>query len=142
MGTLIVQHRVRDYRKWRRAYDAHAPMRRKAALGSARVYRGTDDPDQIAIVFKVGDAEKAKAFLESEDLRKAMKAAGVVGKPTMTLIAEGPLPAPRPGTSLGAARRSLPEKPAEASADTWRRFQQAFDALHKKPAKPARAKKP
>jgi hypothetical protein len=88
MGTLFVQHRVKDYRKWRKAYDAHAPARRKAGLMSAQVYRGADDPHRVAIVFKVKNVEQAKAFGESDDLRKAMKAAGVIGKPMITLIGE------------------------------------------------------
>jgi len=34
MGMLLVQHTVKDYRKWRRAYDDHAatPARRRARL--------------------------------------------------------------------------------------------------------------
>ena len=90
MGMLIVQHRVRDYRKWRRAYDGHASVRRKAGLDSGQVYRGADDPHKIAIVFKVKDTDKAKNFVESDDLRKVMRAAGVVGKPAMTLLGAGP----------------------------------------------------
>jgi hypothetical protein len=91
MGMLIVQHRVKDYRKWRRAYDAQAPMRRKAGLGSGHVYRSADSPDQIAIVFKTKD--------------------------------------------------SVPERPPEASADTWRRYQQAFDALQIGSPKSGRTKR-
>jgi hypothetical protein len=140
MGMLIVQHRVKDYRKWRRAYDAHAPMRRKAGLGSGHVYRGADNPDQIAIVFKTKDSDKAKDFVGSDDLRKAMKAAGVVGKPTITLVVDGPSP-PQAGTSAGGTRRRLPERPPEASADTWRRYQQAFDALQIGSPKSGRTKR-
>lgn len=88
MGTLIIQHRVKDYRKWRKAYDAHAPARRNAGLTSAQVYRGADDPHKVAIVFKVKDVERAKAFGESDDLKKVMKAAGVIGKPMITLVGE------------------------------------------------------
>jgi hypothetical protein len=88
MGMLIVQHRVKDYRKWRRAYDDHAATRRKAGLGSGQVFRGADDPRKVAIVFKVKDIDKAKAFTQSDDLKKAMKAAGVVGKPTIMFATE------------------------------------------------------
>jgi hypothetical protein len=90
MGTLIIQHRVKDYRKWRKAYDAHGPARRKAGLTSAQVYRGADDPHRVAIVFKVKDVERAKVFGESDDLKKAMKAAGVIGKPTITVVGDRP----------------------------------------------------
>jgi len=141
MGMLIVQHRIKDYRKWRRTHDAHAPMRRKAGLSLGRVYRGADDPDQIAVVFKIRDSEKAKDFAKSDDLRKAIKAAGVIGKPTITLIVDGP-PPPGAGRSAAGGRRRLPERPPEASVDAWRRYQQAFDALKIGASKPARTRRP
>lgn len=92
MGTLFVQHRVKDYRKWRKGYDAHAPARRKAGLSSAQVYRGADDPRRVAIVFKVKDIKAARAFGQSDDLKKVMKAAGVIGKPIITLVEDSPTP--------------------------------------------------
>jgi heme-degrading monooxygenase HmoA len=98
MGALIVQHRVKDFKKWRKAYDAHAPARRKAGLTSAQVYRGTDDPHKVAIVFKVKDVERAKAFGESDDLKKVMKAAGVIGKPVIILVGES---SPQVGVEAG-----------------------------------------
>ena len=129
MGMLIVQHRVKDYRKWRRAYDAHAPARRKAGLGSSQVYRGADDPRQVAVVLKVKNADKVKTFIESDDLRKAMKAAGVIGKPTITFMAAGPQRVTYPGIPVGAGKRPRHDKPPEVSADAWARFQQALDTL-------------
>src|SRR5690606_9157738 len=42
-------------------------------------------PDMIFVATKVDDVEKAKAFGKSEDLKKAMAAGGVVGKPTIML---------------------------------------------------------
>ncbi len=141
MGTLIVLHRVRDYRKWRRAYDAHAPARRKAGLRSAEVYRGADNQHKVAIVFKVENVDKAKAFAGSDDLRNAMKAAGVIGKPTLTFVGAGAQPARRPGISAGSQKHKPREMPPEASVDTWKRFQQAFRNWQKGPARSGRATK-
>ena len=139
MGALIVQHRVKDYRKWRRTYNAHAPARRKAGLGSAQVYRGADDPLKVAIVFKVKNAARAKAFVESDDLKRVMKAAGVVGKPTITLITTAPEPA-LAGMPARVGRLEPREKPAEANADAWARYQQALNALQKGSVSPAKGK--
>jgi len=135
MGTLIVQHRVRDYRKWRRAYDAHAPARRKAGLRSAEVYRGADNQHKVAIVFKVENVDKAKAFAGSDDLRGAMKAAGVIGKPTITFVEAGVQPARQPVRRASAEKHGPREMPPEASVDTWKRFQQAFRTWQKGRAK-------
>ena len=140
MGALIVQHRVKDYRKWRRTYDAHAPARRKAGLGSAQVYRGADDPLKVAIFFKVKNADRANAFVESDDLKRVMKAAGVVGKPTIALIATAPEPALDVGMPARVGRLESREKPAEANADAWARYQQALNVLQKGSVSPTKGK--
>ncbi len=40
--------------------------------------RGLDDDKDITVIFGVGDVNKAKALLSSDDLKQAMKDAGVV----------------------------------------------------------------
>jgi len=142
MGALVIQHRVKDYRKWRRTYNAHAPARRKGGLGSAQVYRGADDPLKVAIVFKVNNGDKAKAFVESDDLKRVMKAAGVIGKPTITLITTAPEPALDAGMPARAGRLEQREKPAEANADAWARYQQALNVLHKGSVSPKKGRPP
>ena len=49
-------------------------------------------------MFKVEDVERAKAFGESDDLRRVMKAAGVIGKPANILVGES---WPRVGVGAG-----------------------------------------
>lgn len=135
MALLIVQLRVRDYRKWHRAYEAHRRDRRRGGLGSAQLYRGADDQHRVAIVFGVKDIDKAKTFIGSDDLRKTMKAAGVIGKPSVTFVDAGVLPVPHRVTPVGAGKHRPRDKPPEASADAWKRFQQALQASQKGPAK-------
>jgi hypothetical protein len=142
MAMLIVQLRVKDYRKWRRLYEAQAPARRKATMGSAQVYRDADDPQKLAIIFKVKETDKAKDYLESPQLREVMKAAGVIGKPVKTFLTTHSRPAPSPGASPSSQRSELREKPPEASTDAWARFQQAFQAWQDEAAKLMRPGKP
>jgi hypothetical protein len=142
MAMLIVQLRVKDYRKWRRVYDVQAPARRKATLGSAQVYRDADDPNKLAIVFKVKDLGKAKEYLESDELSKVMKAAGVIGKPTRNLLTTASKTVASPVTAARPERRGLREKPPEASTDAWVRFQQAFQAWQNEAARLLRPVKP
>src|SRR5437867_12127057 len=97
MAMLIVQLKVKDYRKWRRVYDAQAPARRKATMGSAQVYRDADDPRKLAIVFKIKDIGRAKEYLDSDRLKEAMRMAGVIGKPTRTFVQPEAQPIPSPG---------------------------------------------
>jgi len=135
MAMLIVQLRVKDYRRWRRLFDAQAHFRKKATMGSAKVYRDADAPHKLAIVFKVRDIDRAKAYLDSAHLREVMKAAGVIGKPVRTLAATASQSLPLPAKEKASRREELREKPPEASTDAWVRFQQAFQAWQDEAAK-------
>ena len=86
MAFVLVRHKVRDYAKWKRAYDAHAPMRRKAALRQKALLRSVRNPKDVMILFQAGSLAKAKKFTSSANLRKVMKEAGVVGKPEITYL--------------------------------------------------------
>jgi hypothetical protein len=81
MGVMIVHHAVRDYAAWRPAYDAHEAARRAAGLTNGRVFRSTEDPNDILILFDTSDRRRAEEFGGSEDLKSAMQNSGVIGQP-------------------------------------------------------------
>jgi hypothetical protein len=81
MGAMIVRHPVRDYAAWRPVYDAHEAARTAAGLTNGRVFRSTEDPNDILLLFDMADRLRAEEFAASDDLRKAMQGAGVVGTP-------------------------------------------------------------
>jgi hypothetical protein len=81
MGVMIVHHSVRDYAAWRPAYDAHEAARRAAGLTNGRVFRSTEDPNDILILFNTSDRRRAEEFGRSNDQRTTMQNAGVVGQP-------------------------------------------------------------
>ena len=81
MAVLIIRHPVRDYAAWRPVYDAHEAARTAAGLTNGRVFRSTDDPNDILILHDTADRRRAEEFGRSGDLRDAMRRAGVVGQP-------------------------------------------------------------
>jgi hypothetical protein len=83
MGVMIVHHAVRDYAAWRPAYDAHEAARRAAGLTNGRVFRSTEDPNDILILFDTSDRRRAEEFGGSEDLKSAMQNSGVIGQPKL-----------------------------------------------------------
>jgi hypothetical protein len=80
MSVLIIHHPVRDYAAWRPVYDAHEAARTAAGLTNGRVFRSTEDPNDILILHDTAD-RRAEEFGRSDDLREAMRRAGVVGQP-------------------------------------------------------------
>lgn len=86
MGMLVVHHKVQDFSVWKPAYDKHAPARSAAGLTKDHVLQSVDDPNMVTIVMDFSDVGKAKAFAASDDLKAAMKGAGVVGAPTIHVL--------------------------------------------------------
>jgi len=83
---IIVHHRVEDFSSWKRGYDHHADKRKAAGLSHDHVLQAMDDPNMVTVVLDFADFARAKAFSASEDLKAAMKAAGVLGKPEVHIL--------------------------------------------------------
>jgi len=83
MVRLFVRHKVSHYAAWRQVYDAFDADRTKLGVKGHAVYRGVDDPNDVTAWHDFDDLESAKAFAGSNELKSAMKGAGVVGAPTL-----------------------------------------------------------
>jgi len=83
---IIVHHQVENFPSWKRVYDSHADRRKAAGLSHDHVLQATDDPNMVTVVLDFADFGRAKAFADSADLKAAMKAAGVVGKPEIHIL--------------------------------------------------------
>ena len=86
MATLIILHQVANYDDWRRVYDVKSSIADAHGRESARVFRNTDDPNEVAVVETFGEAERIRDLVGSPELAAAMKTAGVVGSPTIHVI--------------------------------------------------------
>jgi len=79
MVRSIVRHQVDDYSTWRKVYDdfhASGVPAGRGVRGHA-VYQGVDDPNDVTVTHDFDDADTARTFFSSEDLKGAMEAAGV-----------------------------------------------------------------
>jgi len=86
MGVLIIHHKVADFTTWKPVYDGHDAIRKGAGLTKGHVFRGVSDPNMVTIILEFADRAKAEAFSASDNLKNAMKAAGVVGKPEIHMM--------------------------------------------------------
>ena len=79
MAYLIgVKIRVANYETWKANFDGSADMRKAAGEKSYRLFRSADDANELTLLCEWDTAESARRFLESEDLRLAQQASGVV----------------------------------------------------------------
>jgi hypothetical protein len=73
---------VRDYETSLKAYAMDAAERKGASLTDLAILQMNDDPNNLLIIWAVGDISRATAFFDSPALAAHMvKNAGVVGSP-------------------------------------------------------------
>ena len=79
--VIVIKHKVANYDKWRKEYDAHDSVRVAHGISHFVIGRGMDDPNTIIVIDKMNDVMKAKEFSALPSLKGAMKKAGVMGVP-------------------------------------------------------------
>ena len=88
MPYLLIRHKVADYAKWKRAFDAHGATRRSGGSKGGRLFRNAKNPKEVLILLRWSALRKARQFAKSTDLRRVMKRAGVRGKPDVYFLEE------------------------------------------------------
>jgi hypothetical protein len=83
---VMIRHKVRDFTAWKVGFDAHAPKRAEAGLSDKQLLRGAQDANEVVLLFEAKDLNRAKAFIESADLRDTMQAFGVADKPDVYFL--------------------------------------------------------
>ena len=83
MATMFVRHTVSNYQTWRKAYDDLASVQKAKGVTAQAVYQAADNPNDITVTHEFATVEAAQAFAKSDELKKAMQSAGVVGAPTI-----------------------------------------------------------
>ncbi len=48
--------------------------------------RNIDDPSEVVILFEIGDLQKARELVASDDLRERMQEGGVIDKPDIYFL--------------------------------------------------------
>lgn len=82
MDRVIVSHKVKDYSAWLKVFDAEGKTTRASfGIVDRAVGRGVDDSNMVYIAFAITDMAKAKARMNSPELKKLMTDGGVEGAP-------------------------------------------------------------
>ena len=81
MPCLLIRHKVADYETWKPYFDEHEPTRRANGAQGGRLFRSADDPREVLILLGWDDLRRARLFVDSDELRVAMRRAGVTDQP-------------------------------------------------------------
>jgi heme-degrading monooxygenase HmoA len=85
---MIVHHKVRDFAQWKPVYDGHESTRKASGSKSAQIFQNVEDPTDVFVLFEWDSLEKGKKFAMSDDLKKTMERAGVIGMPHVHFVKE------------------------------------------------------
>ena len=81
MPHILIQHKVEDFATWKEAYDSRTDVHDAAGFKELQILQGLDNPNNIVILFFNPNIERAREYLNSDDLKQAMEGAGVIGAP-------------------------------------------------------------
>jgi hypothetical protein len=83
MATMFVRNTVSNYQTFRKVYDDFASIRQAKGVTAQAVYQAPDNPNDITVTHEFATVESAQTFAKSDELKKGMQDAGVVGAPTI-----------------------------------------------------------
>ena len=84
MSYVMIRHKVANYAKWKRTVKSVAKWRKAAGEKCFYVCRASKSPNDLLVWCEWDTAARMKQFMKSAELRKAMKAASVIGKPEIS----------------------------------------------------------
>jgi hypothetical protein len=73
VSMLVIQHPVRDFQAWKKAFDGDPAGRPKNGVVRHAIYRPADDPNYVVVNLEFSSREEAQAFLELPAMRQAWK---------------------------------------------------------------------
>lgn len=88
MPYLFVHEKIADYAKWRQVYDGLTATKSARGFVATHVLRNTADAKEIVILETWRTLEEAKSWGQSQELRAAMKEAGVLPTPVVLFLDE------------------------------------------------------
>ena len=86
MATIILNHKVSDFKAWKKIYDADTARREKAKLKEIYVGTAADDVNNVYIIFQTTSLAAFEKMITDPELKAVMKEGGVIGQPKFTRL--------------------------------------------------------
>jgi quinol monooxygenase YgiN len=86
MAYILVRQKVEDYKKWKAVFDEDRANRKQGGSEGGWVFQTSNDPNEIVVLLKWDNPDNANKFLQSDELKKAMEQAGVIGQPNIHVL--------------------------------------------------------
>ena len=124
--AALITHQVTDFSVWFAKFEAHQAARAGAGILGHHLNRGADDDRTVALYLPASDAGRLVSFLADDELRSAMRAAGVTGTPSIKIITPRSV-----DLDMSRACAGMIVSHQVESYDKWRAVYDGFDAGRK-----------
>jgi hypothetical protein len=81
--NLSIHFKVKDFNAWQTSYNGNEKNRTSAGITKSKVFRSTDDPNDVLFLQDVADVSKARTWYGSSEMKSLMEKSGVVGSPSI-----------------------------------------------------------
>ncbi len=82
-----IRFKVKDFCTWQTSYNGNEKNRTSAGITKSKVFRSTDDPNDVLLLQDVADVSKARTWYGSSEMKAVMEKSGVVGSPSIRAAA-------------------------------------------------------
>jgi heme-degrading monooxygenase HmoA len=84
MPKMIVHNKVQDFGNWKTVFDSMQSLRKQFGATDEQVFQKYDNPNDVVIITNWSNAEQARKYGQSQELKDGMQKAGVVGVPEVS----------------------------------------------------------
>ena len=82
----MITHAVEDFAKWKPAYDAYQLEPSNPRSKGDMVFHSVENPNLVTVLSEFESREDADLMINSEELKNAMRRAGVTSEPEFTFL--------------------------------------------------------
>lgn len=88
MVHVLIRHKVSDFHHWMAVFDSAHDKRKASGELSARMFRAPGHPQELNLLCEWESLEQAQKFFQAQELKDAMRQAGVLGHPHIDYLEE------------------------------------------------------
>src|SRR4029077_2205121 len=85
--NLTIHFKVKDFNASQTSYNGNEKNRTSAGITKSKVFRSTDDPNDVLLLQDVADVSKARTWYGSSEMKSLMEKSGAVGSPSIRTAA-------------------------------------------------------
>jgi len=88
MPALLIRHKVNDFETWKPIFDGLDATRRAYGCQGGWLFRNDDNPSETLILLAWDDLDRARLYVQSDELRDALNRGGVADEPDCWFLEE------------------------------------------------------